>query len=50
MDDHPDTFLVFLTASHDTRFDDYGKITTQQEVSYFSSIPSISDSAESDGT
>lgn len=49
-EEHPDSYLVFVTASHDTRFDDYGKITTQQEVSYFSSIPSVSDSTEGTGT
>ncbi len=41
VDDHPDTYLVFLTASHDTRFDDYGKVYTQQSVDYFSSLPDL---------
>ena len=41
VDDHPDTYLVFLTASHDTRFDDYGKVYTQQPVDYFSSLPDL---------
>ena len=40
VEDHPDTYLVFLTSSHDTRFDDYGKIFTQESVDYFSSLPS----------
>ncbi len=41
-EDHPDTYLVFLTSSHDTRFDDYGKVFTQQPVDYFSTLPSLS--------
>ena len=39
--EHPDAYLVFLTSSHDTRFDDYGKIFTQQSADYFSTIPSV---------
>ncbi len=49
-DNHPDTYLVFLTSSHDTRFDDYGKIYTQQSADYFSSLPSSGDSTETDTT
>lgn len=28
-ENHPDHYLVFLTDSHDTRFDDYGKLTCE---------------------
>ena len=35
------TPIWFLTASHDTRFDDYGKVYTQQSVDYFSSLPDL---------
>ena len=45
VDDHPDTYLVFLTSSHDTRFDDYGKVYTQQSVDYFSSLPDLDPSS-----
>lgn len=40
--EHPDAYLVFLTSSHDTRFDDYGKVFTQQSAEYFSTLPSLS--------
>lgn len=46
--EHPNAYLVFLTSSHDTRFDDYGKVFTQQSVDYFSSLPSVR--ADSDQT
>jgi hypothetical protein len=49
VDDHPDTYLVFLTSSHDTRFDDYGKVYTQQSVDYFSSLPDL-DTSNNDTT
>ena len=29
---HPDQYLVFITDSHDTRFDAYGKIETDREL------------------
>jgi hypothetical protein len=28
----PDQYLVYITDSHDTRFDDYGKLTTDQAL------------------
>lgn len=40
VENHPDQYMVFLTSSHDTRFDNYGKIYTDKSVSYFSSLPS----------
>lgn len=30
--EHPDQYLVFLTDSHDTRFDSYGKLTTGRNL------------------
>ena len=50
VDDHPDTYLVFLTSSHDTRFDDYGKVYTQQSVDYFSSLPDLDTSGTTEST
>lgn len=32
---HPDQYIVFVTASHDTRFDDYGKIIVDNEEASF---------------
>lgn len=29
---HPDHYLVFITGSHDTRFDNYGKLTCESEL------------------
>jgi hypothetical protein len=43
---HPDYYLVFVTNSHDTRFDDYGKLYTDQDVSSFSSQPTTSETYE----
>lgn len=31
-ENHPDQYLVFITDSHDTRFDEYGKIETELEL------------------
>lgn len=33
VEDHPDYYMVFLTDSHDTRFDGNGKITTESDMS-----------------
>lgn len=29
VEEHPDQYLVFITSSHDTRFDGYGKISSE---------------------
>ena len=48
VDNHPDTYMVFLTSSHDTRFDDYRKVYTQQSVDYFSALPNVSSENSAD--
>lgn len=52
MENYADRYIVFLTSSHDTRFDDYGKIYTEQDVDYFSSLPDVTagNTEESDST
>jgi hypothetical protein len=32
IDQHPDQYVVFITDSHDTRFEDFGKIQTEREL------------------
>lgn len=32
VEDHPDQYLVFITTSHDTRFDAYGKLRTESRL------------------
>ena len=43
-DNHPDNYIVFLTGSRDTRFDDYGKILTS--VIYDSSSAEINTTSD----
>ena len=49
VENHPDYYMVFLTSSHDTRFDSYGKIYTDKDVSYFSSLPGTAVQPSGDG-
>lgn len=49
VENHPDYYMVFLTSSHDTRFDSYGKIYTDKSLSYFSSLPSSTAEPSGDG-
>ncbi len=48
---HKDQYLVFITDSHDTRFDSYGMVETELELNVGSIAPEDSDnSGESDET
>lgn len=46
IENHPDHYIVFVTASHDTRFDAYGKLMVDNEDAAF--IPDSGSNSESD--
>ena len=46
---HPDHYLVFVTDSHDTRFDSYGKLSTEHELD-LAPIQAEDDGADNENT
>lgn len=46
IESHPDHYVVFVTASHDTRFDEFGKLMVDNENASF--IPEATDESDSD--